>query len=115
VTGCCSDYFDFLLFWFLRLSITFLLAFGHIVLPWLIGRLSRSEFICSLLLDSLTFEDQEMLRVARAMNPRCPKCNEEMAKANFGRRSFQCEDCHQIIQFLNVPLERLPWSDKYER
>jgi hypothetical protein len=31
--------------------------------PWLIGKLSRSEFICSLLLSSLTFEDQEMLQV----------------------------------------------------
>jgi tRNA(Ile2) C34 agmatinyltransferase TiaS len=51
------------------------------------------------------------------MNPRCPKCNKEMAKANFGQQSFQCDDCHQIIKFLDVndPLERLPWSGKYER
>jgi hypothetical protein len=52
-----------------------------------------------------------------AMNPCCPICNREMAKANFGHQTFRCNDCRQIIQFLDVndPLERLPWSDKYER
>src|ERR1700733_6892101 len=57
-----------------------------------------------------------ILKPALSMIPPCPKCSETMKVAELARRSFICEPCREICQWLDVDdlKNGLPWGDFYK-
>jgi Zn-finger protein len=49
------------------------------------------------------------------MCPLCPNCAQPMVRSELGRKIFECSNCHEIIQLLEVAevSSTLPWREKY--